>query len=431
MTSGYPNSFYAERLAGARTRAPLTSEQVCQVAVIGGGLAGLSTAKTLAEGGAKVILLEAARVGFGASGRNGGFVLPGYAMGQEAIAEKVGQQAAAALQALSAEGVEIVRRNIAAAKRPDIVHGKGDLSLWRHPAKEEAKRAQARMGGALYEGDALHALVKSARYHIGLLRPDAGFHIDPLAYCHALAGLAEAAGAVIHEGSKARSLVRRGTNWEIETDEGSLLAEQVMLATSGYGPRSVSGVSLWPRLEMAVLPVSTYIVALEPTPEILEEVLAFTGSLHDTRRALDYYRTVDNGGPNRRLLWGGRISTRRSLPPQLSQEMRGDMLTVFPELAEARVTHAWGGLMGYARHWMPIIGQLDEGLWTATAFGGHGLNTTAMAGRLIADAILSGDDEWRRFAPWGPAYAGGIVGRAMTQVIYWRMQAQDRKEERL
>jgi glycine/D-amino acid oxidase-like deaminating enzyme len=115
---------------------------------------------------------------------------------------------------------------------------------------------------------------------------------------------------------------------------------------------------------------------------------------------------------------------------RLATLMRGDMLSVYPQLGSPAMTHAWGGLMGYALHKMPVIGKAGGGLWFASAFGGHGLNTTAMAGLLIAGAIAEGDDRYRQFDPYGPQWAGGPLGRLGVQLSYWQMQARDRWDER-
>ena len=147
--------------------------------------------------------------------------------------------------------------------------------------------------------------------------------------------------------------------------------------------------------------------------------------ISDTRRSGDYYRQSNDG----RILWGGRITTRQSAPLRLGQLLRGDMVSVFPQLGNPLIDFAWAGLMGYARHKMPLIGRDADGQWYATAFGGHGLNTTAMAGNLLARAIADGDDEFRRFGIFTPRWAGGLLGRAGVQGSYWWMQLRDRVDE--
>ena len=129
------------------------------------------------------------------------------------------------------------------------------------------------------------------------------------------------------------------------------------------------------------------------------------------------------------MLWGGNITTRITEPGRLAEQMKRDMVATFPQLGNPRIDYSWAGLMAYALHKMPLIGRDAEGLWYATAFGGHGMNTTAMAGQLLAAAIAQGDDEYRRFAPFGPMWAGGQLGRLGVQASYWWMQLRDRTDE--
>jgi gamma-glutamylputrescine oxidase len=188
-----------------------------------------------------------------------------------------------------------------------------------------------------------------------------------------------------------------------------------------------------------VVPVATYIVTTMPLGDRLDAAIRFTGCIADTRRAGNYYRIV-GAGRDRRLMWGGRITTRRGEPARLAAMLKADMSAVFPQLGETSIEAAWSGLMGYSRTKMPITGLIagarDAGLWGLTAFGGHGMNTTAMGGNLIANAIAGNDDSWRLFEPWHPGFIdrtiGGrnLIGRTAAQLVYWGMQLRDRFEER-
>ncbi len=174
-----------------------------------------------------------------------------------------------------------------------------------------------------------------------------------------------------------------------------------------------------------MLPVATYIAVTEPMGDRVHAAIDTGAAIADNRRAGNYYRLVDGG----RILWGGRITTRVAEPARLAQMMKSDMLSVYPQLGNPEMQFAWAGLMGYALHKMPIIGELAPGQWAAAAFGGHGLNTTAMAGRLIARAITDGDREWQRFQGLGAPWIGGPFGRAGVQLSYWAMQLGDRYDE--
>ncbi|RYG21327.1 MAG: FAD-binding oxidoreductase, partial [Burkholderiales bacterium] len=161
-------------------------------------------------------------------------------------------------------------------------------------------------------------------------------------------------------------------------------------------------------------------------PELISEAIRTSFAVGDQRRAGDYYRLVDGGN---RLLWGGRITTRVSEPDRLSELLRRTMVATFPQLAELGVDMAWSGRMAYARHLMPQIGPVEDGLWSCTAFGGHGLNTTAIGGKVVAEAILGQSDRWQAFSPFGIKWAGGVVGRMAAQSTYWWLQARDRVSE--
>ena len=148
-------------------------------------------------------------------------------------------------------------------------------------------------------------------------------------------------------------------------------------------------------------------------------------AISDTRRAGDYYCLV---GDNR-LLWGGKITTKSTPPRNLDHVMGKTMCSVYPQLDKVRIDYRWSGLMAYCLDKMPIIGEIQPGIWAATGFGGHGLNTTAMAGILIASAIANDDQRWRDFSPYPPRWAGGLAGRAGVQLSYWAMQARDWLDE--
>jgi gamma-glutamylputrescine oxidase len=207
--------------------------------------------------------------------------------------------------------------------------------------------------------------------------------------------------------------------FQLVTGQARITAETVVYCMSAHD-RHLAGAA-----GRAVLPVATYVGVTEELGDRAALAIATEAAVSDTRRSGDYYRRVAGG----RILWGGRITTRVSEPRQLAAEMKQDMLGVFPQLGHPSMEFAWSGIMSYAIHKMPIIAELVPGQWAATAFGGHGLNTTAMAGLLIARAIAEKDDEWRRFAAFGTPWTGGLAGRIGVQLSYWRMQLQDRIDE--
>lgn len=399
----------------------LTGRVEADVCVIGGGLAGLTTALELSRRGIPAVLLEARRIAWGASGRNGGFVSNGFALGMDGVAARVGEEGARALYQLSRSGTEYVRREIAGTD-PSIKMGEGWQSCIRYSNATEKRQWVAEMQQAygqeieFLDVSETRARVNSLRYFQSSYDPTA-FHMHPLRYALMIAAKAEAAGARLFENSPALSVSREGAAHVVRTAQGEVRAKHVVYCVSSLDRR------LHAETGRAVLPVATYVAVTQP---LTQNLIRTRSAISDSRRAGNYYRLVDEG----RILWGGAITTRISEPARLGERMKRDMLSVFPALGNLRIDYAWAGLMGYARHFMPVIGTDGQGQWWATAFGGHGMNTTAMGGILLGRAIGAKDDEYRRFAPFGAEWAGGPLGRVGVQAGYWYMQLKDRMDER-
>ena len=420
--ANYSGETWYEATASRGPQHPaLTGVAEAETCVIGGGLAGLTTTLELARRGVSVVLLEARRMAWGASGRNGGFVSNGFAEGMDRVAARVGRDAARALYQLSRFGTEYVRREIAEGE-PSIKMGDGWLSCIRYDnaaEKRAAVDAVVRDYGqdtAFLDVTETRALVSSARYFQSSYDPTA-FHMHPLRYALMIVRKAEEAGAKVFEMAPALSVETSGGGYVVRTAGGEVRCRQVIYCVSSLDRR------LHQATGRAVLPVATYVAVTEP---LKQDVIRTRSAVSDSRRAGNYFRLIDDD----RLLWGGAITTRVSAPARLAERMKGDMLSAFPAFGNPKIDYAWAGLMGYARHFMPLIGTDGRGQWWATAFGGHGMNTTAMAGILLARAIAARDDEYRRFAPFGLEWAGGPFGRVGVQAGYWYMQLKDRLDER-
>ena len=421
----YPATFYSQTLTDANIRPPLQGVVETDTVIVGGGLAGLTTALELARAGIRVIVLEAQSIGFGASGRNGGIVSPAFACDSDAVAARVGPAAARALHRLTIEGVNRLQANIkdlaiaGAALTPGLLNlRRFDMSTDLHAYASEFADDYGYALTYLNRAQISDRLVTN-RYLHGLEDGQA-FHIHPLNYLRALSVEVERLGGILCEASPAIS-ADLSTTKTIKTPGGAVRARRAVFATGGYTGQLI------PRLQRSVLPIATYMMLTEAAPDLIATAIRTRAAILDDRRASDYYRLVGGGT---RLLWGGRITTRAASPKGVARALRAAMLDVYPQLAPLQTELAWSGLMAYARHRMPQLGQLKPDVWHITAFGGHGLNTTAIAGKILAEAITGETDRIRMFAPFALNWAGGPIGLAAAQLTYWGLQAQDLWRER-
>lgn len=414
----YGSSLFAATTPLPPPRPPLTVDLDVDVCVIGGGLAGLTAAREVARRGWSVALLEGRRVAWNASGRNTGFVLPGFAQAPDRIVARVGQDHARALWALSQAGLDYVRRTI---EDNEIA---ADASAgWLYVSKTDRADAMQRDAdlmralGAhvdLLPTGQVRALLKTTHYFQAIGFPDA-FNIQPLTYALALARLAEEAGARIYEDTPALSIDPAGVRKRVMTAQARVRAAHIVLAGN------VHLGAVMPHVAQTLLPVRTYVVATAPLGERLAEAMSYRGSVSDTDWADNHYRPVGE-----RLVWSGRMTTWDADPWRFAKTLRRDILRVFPQLGGIEIEHAWTGTLGNAVHRMPQIGEVANGVWLAAGFGGHGMNTTAMAGDMIARAIVEGDDSWRLFLPFELIWAGGTPGRVFAQSAYWVRRTGER-----
>ena len=416
----YPASWYAATRDASPDRAPLSGRNEADVAVVGGGFAGLHTARLLAMRGRRVVLVERRRIGWGASGRNGGFVSAGFAARSGALIDRLGIDHARKLYAQSQRGAAIVRDALGELGRPDIRMGSGKLTVSRtDQGTGFADRTRAladRLGASFepWETDRVRALIATPRYHQAIHDPQS-FHIHPLNLALALAGDIERRGGAVHELSDATGLERQGGAWRLRLANGEIAAPHLVLAGNADLGR------VQPRVARAVLPVATYVAVTAKLGPGLAKFIRWPGAISDTRRAGDYYRIVDGD----RLLWGGRITTDTREPSRLREIMRRDILAAYPGLDGIAIDYAWPGIMGYAPHMMPQVGEIEPGLWVCSSFGGHGVAQTAAGADALAAAIAGDDDRYKLFRPFGTGWAGGRLGQIATQLVYWRLQASD------
>lgn len=414
-------NYYAQTAGDAPVLRSLGSRVETAVCVVGGGFAGLNTALGLAERGVRdVVLVEADTPAFGASGRNGGFVFGGFSRSEASLLQDLGPAHANALYTGTTQAVELIRRRIA---RHGIACDDTQAGIiWANwfDDREVLRQRQALLLDAFgqdwqwMDRDEVRRQLRTTRYHDALYEPQA-FHFHPLKYANGLVRVAGEQGVSLFAHSPAVSLERAGGGWRVATPSGSVDAKQVVLACGGY----LAG--LHRRVDAGVLPIATYVMVTEPLGARLDDAMRTRAAVYDTRFAFDYYRPL----PDSRLLWGGRISILDRSPQAVRRLLYRDMLKVFPQLEGVGIDYAWSGLMSYARHEMPQIGQVEPGLWVAQAFGGHGLAPTTLAGEVIASAIAEGDERWREFGAYGLVSAMKPAGFLGAQLSYWWAEAKD------
>jgi glycine/D-amino acid oxidase-like deaminating enzyme len=414
----YGSNWYAATQVESPARPRLTVELDVDVCVIGAGLAGLTAAREIARLGWSVAVLEAQSVAWSASGRNTGVVRPGFGLGVDALIERVGLDHAKALWARSAAGAEYVRK--AARDMPGTALSENG---WLHVSQTDDTRALAHeaalMAGEFdtavhpWPADRVQAALRSPRYFHGLYYPR-GFCLHPLNYALGLAAAAEAAGARIFEDTPVLEIDPAGVRKRVVTQHSRVRAAHLVLAGS------VNMSELVWQFGNTLLPIFSTTVITAPLGDELDNTIRYPGAVSDADPA-GHHRVVDG----RRLMWSGRGSLRLGKPERHADALIRQIRRTYPSLRDLRAEQAWIGVTGDTVHGMPQIGEVGPGLWLLNGFGGHGLNTTAMGGEMVAHAIVHGDRTWEMFSPFALVWAGGAVGRAARRVSEWSARARD------
>lgn len=418
-----PKSYsYYEATAGSPPEFPVLEELLeTEVCIVGGGFAGLNTALGLVERGQRdVVLLESKAIAFGASGRNGGFVFGGFSLGEKSLIKDLGLEKARKLRSGTLEGVELIRKRIQNYRIScdDVQEG----VYWTNWFKDKTvlQERQALLHESFHQTQewvderVLREKIKTSRYHDALFEPEA-FHFHPLKYAYGLAQTVASQGVKLFGHSPAISLTRVGNGWEIKTPSGQVKARHVVLACGGYLAK------LRQDIDQSILPIATYVMVTEPLHSKMSDILDTNAAIYDTRFSFDYYRPL----PDSRLLWGGRISILDRSSKAVERLLYKDLLKVFPQMDGVKIDYAWSGLMSYARHQMPQVGQIEPGLWVAQAFGGHGVAPTTFAGECVAAGIAEQDTRWQYFSNYGLVSAMKPAGFLGAQLSYWWANAQD------
>lgn len=383
QAGAYPASWYAATRDDAPDHTPLWGEVRADVCVVGGGYTGLSSALHLARAGRKVVLLEAHRIGFGASGRNGGQIGSGQRLEVAELEAFAGRDAARRLWDMAEEARHLT---LALAAQAGVPHRKGIAHCARTPAEvahaaDNAARLSRDYGYDMIEpldGPALAELVPSKAY-VGGDIDRGGAHLHPLNYALGLARLAGAARATLHEQTEVQSVTHgtATTPTVVETATGRVTCDHLILACNGYMG------NLAPSVSARVMPINNYIVATAPLGDRAATVLNGGIAAHDTRFVVNYWRlSADN-----RLLFGGGETVSYRFPADIAKLVRKAMLQVYPQLADVAIDYAWGGTLAITRSRMPYFARPAPNCLTAGGYSGHGVAMATQAGKLMAQAI--------------------------------------------
>ncbi len=419
------DTHYTRTATKSAARSALNADVTTDVCIIGGGLAGLACAIGLAERGLTPVVLEARQLGYGASGRNGGFVLAGYAAAPEEIEKRVGAAQTTRLFDLTRTAQKTIRRRIDSyAIDCYPVDGHLKISWFDDVAgtRRSVEKLNTRLGlnAEFWPREKVRDICRSEKYFDGIFFPDY-FHMHPLNYLLGLATALEQKGGHIFENTAATSVTRTASGFQVITKDGKVTCAHVVYCGSAY----FNGIEK--RLARACLPVSTYVMVTEPIdPAMLSSAIRAPYAIRDSRWADDYYRIL----PDNSLLWGGRVGLGRTVPKNLGPEMLSDLLKIYPQLGgHVKVRQAWAGVMGYTVHKMPHIGRFEDGAWYCTNFGGNGVGPTTAGGEVIAAAIAQGDETYRLFEPFGFEYTGGVLGPLVAQAVYHSWELHDKIHE--
>nr|WP_254899199.1 FAD-binding oxidoreductase [Thalassococcus arenae] len=401
----YPDSWYAATTDFLPVFAPLQGETRADVCVIGGGYTGLSAALHLAEAGADVVLVEAHRVGFGASGRNGGQLGSGQRQDQLWLEKTLGTDTARLLWQLGEDAKALVRDLV---RRHGIDCALRDGIAWaaRSPGSQQDMADYAEHVLDAYDhemqvldAEAFHALCPSPDYCGGVLDMSAA-HLHPLRLALGLARAADKAGARIHEHTWVHD-IKTGPKPVVRTEGGLIRADAVILATNGY----VGG--LHRRVASRVMPINNFVTVTEPLGALADTVLTRDVAVADDRFVVNYFRLTED----RRLLFGGGESYGYRFPADIRAKVRKPMLKVFPHLADVPLDYAWGGTLGITLSRLPHFERIGETVLSAAGYSGHGIGNAVQAGKLMADALRGRAEGFDTFAdlPTPPFPGGGAL----------------------
>jgi len=416
----HAGSYYAATVEHSTAFAPLRGEQSADVCIVGAGFTGISSALHLAERGYRVRVVEANRVGWGASGRNGGQMIGGIS-GEKTIAKHLGRDVEDVFGELRWAGHDIIRDRVRRyGIRCDLKFGYLDVAIKaRHLRDFEAdferlqKARFAHEVRILSRAETRETIGTDA--YIGALLNMANGHLHPLNLCIGEALAAQSLGATIHEASPVLN-IDRGARPRVITAHGSVTADAVIIAGNAYH-------TLERRLRGILFPVNSFIIATEPlSADVVAAINPRDLAVCDPNFVLEYFRL----SADKRLLFGGRCNYFGSDPDVIRRQLRPRMARIYPRLANVRIDYAWGGRIGVPVNRVPQLGRVAPGVFYCQGYSGHGVNVTHLAGRIMADAVAGTLEQFDMFANVRPIRVPGghlldkpLVALAM---VYYRLK---------
>ena len=416
------NSYYTATSQSLPEQPALKDNITADVCVIGAGLAGLSAALELANAGFQVVLLEAKRIAWGASGRNGGQAIAGYACGEEPFEKVMTMAESKEAFNLTVEGLDLMRQRI---QKYDIdcdwVDGYMTASVRSKTTPDLFEWADRMTTVYDYphlqkiQPDEMPEWLASERYHAGVLDKNSA-HLHPLKYALGLAQAAMNAGVRIYENTQATQ-IKYSDPAIVKTSSGQVTASFVILAGNVYTD------DLAPKIAKRIMPVGTYIVTTEQLPhEVAEGLIKNRIAVSDNNFVLDYFRVTNDD----RMLFGGRVSYSGMTPPNLPVAMRKTMLRAFPQLDFAQIEYCWGGYVDVTMNRAPDFGRLANNVYYLQGFSGHGLILTGIAGKIAAEAVRGQAERFDLFSKLRHLpFPGGKYLRMPAQVLgmaYYRLK---------
>jgi gamma-glutamylputrescine oxidase len=420
--TAYPHSYYAASANPVPPRPALGGEVEADVCVIGAGYTGLSTALFLLENGFRVTLLEAAKVGFGASGRNGGQIVNSYSRDIDVIERTAGAQQARLLGEMAFEGGRIIRERIAtygiacdlkdggvfaALSARQMGHLESQKALWERYGHRQLQ---------LLDRQGIRDLVASDNYLGGLLDRSGG-HVHPLNLALGEAAAVESLGGIIHEQSPA-TRIERGAKPVVHTPQGRVRADFVVLAGNAYLG------NLIPELAAKSMPCGTQVIATEPlSEELARSLLPQDYCVEDCNYLLDYYRLSGD----RRLIYGGGVAYGARAPANIEAIIRPKMLRTFPQLQDVKVDFAWTGNFLLTLSRLPQVGRLGDNIYYSQGCSGHGVTYTHLAGKVLAEALRGQAERFDAFAglPHYPFPGGRLLQVPFSALGAWYYRLRD------